>query len=82
MTNTGSGSRENVKCGVSGTETRYELTKRRKVIEKIGSPPAAIIVLHYDDDMNDDAAFPGDTVLNAQRIERLCELNIRTGEVT
>lgn len=71
-----------VKCGVSGTGTRYQLGKARKVIERIGFPPAAIIVLHYDNDMNDDAVFPGDTVVDGQRVERLCALNIETGELT
>jgi len=70
-----------VKCGVSGTCTRYQLGKAKKVIDNIGFPPAAIIVLHYDNDMNDDAVFPGDTVLESQRVERLCALNVETGEV-
>jgi hypothetical protein len=73
--------RQILKCGVSGTGTRFQMVKAQKVIEKVGFPPSMIIVLHTNNDLNDDAVFPGYTLVDGHRVNTLKSLDLRTGEL-
>jgi hypothetical protein len=74
--------RQVLNCGVSGVGTRFALTKARRVIEQIGFPPSLIILLHIDNDLNDDYLFPSYTVIDGQRVDRLKSLNLVTGTIS
>jgi len=71
-----------VKCGVSGTGTKYQMAKARKTIAKIGKAPRVIIVL-YDssNDLNDDVVFPERTLMKRHPISNFKSLDLRTGEL-
>lgn len=71
-----------LKCGISGTGTKHQEIKARKTIPKIGISPTVILVL-YDtwNDLNDDALFPGDSVVDGYRVDTLKSLDLRTGKL-
>jgi hypothetical protein len=70
-----------VKCGVSGTGTKYQMAKARKTIEKIGKAPRAIIVLYEGNDLNDDVVSPERTLIEEQPISNFKSLDLRTGKL-
>ena len=71
-----------VKCGVSGTGTKYQIIKAKQVIEKIGINPSAIILMYtVANDFNDDVAFPDHTVFEGQRLNNFKYLDLQNGEV-
>jgi hypothetical protein len=53
-----------LKCGVTGYGTYQELEKARDVIEQVQDKPHLIIVGYFWNDLNDDSAFPGLTVVD------------------
>ena len=71
-----------LKCGVSGTGTRHQEIKARKTIAKVGASPTIILVL-YDkwNDIDDDALFPGEAMIDGQRVDTLKSLDLRTGKL-
>jgi len=71
-----------LKCGVSSTGPKYQTIKARKVIESVGAIPDTILMLYTPlNDFNDDAVFPGLTIVGGQRVNTLKSLDLRTGEL-
>jgi len=70
-------------CGVSGTGPRYQQIKARRTIARTGVAPEIVLVL-YDtwNDLNDDAVFPGYSVVAGYRGHMLKSLDLRTGVLT
>jgi hypothetical protein len=53
-----------LKCGVTGYGTRQELEKAKEVIKQVKNQPRLIIVGYFWNDLSDDYAFPGLTVID------------------
>jgi hypothetical protein len=72
-----------LKCGMTDTGPKHQAIKARKTIEKIGRPPALILVL-YDrgNDLNDDALFPKHAVVDGYLGYAVRTLDLRSGELT
>jgi hypothetical protein len=60
-----------LKCGVTGYGTGQELDKAKAVINQVKNKPQLIIVGYFWNDLNDDFAFPGLTVVDGFLVNSL-----------
>lgn len=61
-----------LKCGVSGYGVRQELSKIKKIIEKIKTYPKLIILSYFIlNDFQDDWLFPEYTVIDGYRLKKI-----------
>ena len=70
-----------LKCGVKGTGTRHQLLKAKSVIESVGHSPSLIILGYTGNDIQDDFAFPSDTVELGYRVRATKKIDLETGEI-
>ena len=71
--------RQVVKCGVTGVGTRYESVLLERLVERIGLPPSAVILLYTMNDLNDDVVYPSFRVIEGQRLDAFRSLDLSTG---
>lgn len=60
-----------LKCGVTGYGTYQELEKAKDVIHQVKAKPRLIVVGYFWNDLNDDTAFPGLTVVDGFLVNSL-----------
>lgn len=70
-----------LKCGVSGTGTRYQVLKAQKVLRLTGQRPRIIVVGYHMNDFADDLVFPADTVIMGRRVSTVKRIDPETGIV-
>lgn len=70
-----------LKCGVPGTGTRYQLEFLKRLLARLPHPPDAVIHLYDTTDFNDDFVFPGDTVIDGQRVEDYAHVRLSDGHL-
>jgi hypothetical protein len=70
-----------LKCGVTGYGTGQELDKTKEVIKQVNNQPRLIIVGYFWNDLNDDAAFPGITVIDGFLVNSLRYRDPKTNQV-
>jgi len=68
-----------LKCGVTGYGTKQELIKAQKVIASVGKNPKFLIVLYTHNDLHDDFAFPGRTVIGGYMVGTIKTIDLITG---
>lgn len=68
-----------LKCGVSGTGTKYQLHHLKNLLARLPHPPQTVIHLYDTTDFNDDFIFPSETVLNGQRIDDFQRIRLSDG---
>lgn len=73
--------RQVVKCGVTGIGTRYETVVLQRLVELIGRPPSAVILLYTKNDLNDDVVYPSYRVVDGQRLDAFRSLDLTTGRL-
>ena len=73
--------RQVLNCGVSGTGTRHALATARRILAATGKRPGAILLMYSDNDLNDDVLFPAHRVIDGQRVNRLKEMDLLTGDI-
>lgn len=72
-----------LKCGVSNYGPKHELRKAKKVIAKIKTPPALIVVAYYvQNDLFNDYVHPGAMVIDGHMIDTVKKIDETTGEKT
>lgn len=69
-----------LKCGVPGTGTKYQLKHMRRLLAQLPHPPQTVIHLYDTTDFNDDFIFPGEAVINGQRVENYQSVRLSDGE--
>ena len=70
-----------VKCGVSGSGTKYQVLKARKVIDLIGHAPKLIVVGYYGNDFGDDIVFATRGIVNGYPVSTIKRINVSTGDI-
>jgi lysophospholipase L1-like esterase len=73
--------RQVVKCGITGVGTIDEAALLERLIERIGLPPATVILLYTMNDLNDDYVFPSYRVIEGQRLDAFRSLDLATGSL-
>lgn len=69
-----------LKCGVSGSGSRFQLVRLKRLISELPHAPALVIQLYDTTDFNDDFTFPGFTILADQRIQSFSGIRLGDGE--
>ncbi len=69
-----------LKCGVVGTGTNYQLRHLKHLLANLPHPPQSVVHLYDTTDFNDDFIFPGETVVDGQRIEDYARIRLSDGE--
>lgn len=57
-----------LKCGIPGSGTRQQLVKARRIIERMQTSPALIVLGWFPNDLEDDLLFPRATVLDGWQV--------------
>ncbi len=70
-----------INCGVPGTGAFFQQEKLKRVIGDATNPPALVIQYYIPNDLNDDAVYPGYTIVQNQRVSKLKWLNLDTGQI-
>ncbi len=70
-----------LKCGVTGYGTGQELEKAKEVIKQVKNQPRLIIVGYFWNDLNDDIAFPGLTVVDGFLVNSLKYRDPKTNQL-
>ena len=68
-----------LKCGVSGTGTRYQVAHLKRLLAELPHAPQLVIHLYDTTDFNDDFTFPGETVVDGQRLENFGRIRLQDG---
>lgn len=68
-----------LKCGVPGTGSKYQLQLLKSLLKRLPYPPTAIVHLYDTTDFNDDFVFPGDAVVQGQRVQSFGKIRLSDG---
>ncbi len=68
-----------LKCGISGTGTRHQLARLKRLITRLPHAPSLVIHLYDTTDFNDDFTFPAYTLIANKRIENFENINLADG---
>jgi hypothetical protein len=68
-----------VKCGISGTGTRHQLARLKRLYGRLPHPPALVIHLYDTTDFNDDFTFPAYTVVSGKRVRTFERIRLSDG---
>lgn len=68
-----------LKCGVSGTGSRYQLLNLKRLLALLPHPPETVIHLYDTTDFNDDFVFPGETIVDGRRVDTYEKIRLSDG---
>jgi hypothetical protein len=67
-----------LKCGVTGTGSKYQLTLLKRILARMKHPPRMVVQVYSSNDFNDDFIFPGFRVVEGQRVPRYAKIDLET----
>ncbi|MGI9382331.1 MAG: hypothetical protein ACR2PO_04195 [Methyloligellaceae bacterium] len=68
-----------LKCGVTGTGTRYQLQRLKRLIAELPHAPALVLQLYDTTDFNDDFTFPSTAVADGLRVRSWSRVRLADG---
>jgi hypothetical protein len=70
-----------LKCGVSGTGTRFQVLKAKKMVRLVGHGPRELVVGYSINDFHDDVVFPSQSVINGRVVSTVKRIHRDSGVI-